>query len=147
MNRAIEKENENLLMKLRDIHIKLGETTNSIGKELNQKSSAEIQKKILEIKVQLKELKSHHNQSLIVVKGSKIQKKRTIEEKVKDLEIEDILKKEARALDTAITKVARAEKYCDSTLNKVKVELLSAELACFEVVKAKIDLDGLVHHN
>ena len=53
---------------------------------------------------------------------------------------------DAHALDTAITKVARAEKYCDSALNKVKVELLSAELACFEVVKAKLELDALVHY-
>ncbi len=145
MSRVFEKENKHLLMKLRDIHIKLGETTNSIGKELNQKSSAEIQKKILKIKVQLKELKSHHHQLMIVARESSIQKKRTIEDKVKDLEIEGILKKEAKALDTAITKVASAEKYCDSTLSKVKVELLSAELACFEVVKAKLELDEVIN--
>ena len=145
MNNAFEKENEHLLMKLKDIHIRLGEVINSVVRELKQKSPAEIQKKIMEIKVRLKELKSQHDQLMTVAKKARVQKKQTIEEKVIDLEIEGILRKEAKALDTAITKVARAEKYCDSTLSKVKIELFSAELACLKVIKTNLELDEVVH--
>ncbi len=145
MNNAFEKENEHLLMKLKDIHTRLGEAINSIGGELKQKSPAEIQKKILEIKARLKSLKTQHNQSIAIVKELRVLKNRTIEEKVQDLEIKSLIKKEVKALDKAITKVTRAEKYCNSTLDKVKVDLLSAELSCFEVIKANLELDKVIH--
>lgn len=144
MNKTFERENNVLLKKLREIRAQLDEITNCVGK-IKQQPASEIQKKILEIKVQLKELKNQYKQSMNEVKKVSVQKNRTIEEKVKDLEIKGILQKEAKALDIAVAKVARAEKYCNSTLNKVKVNLLSAELSYFEVIKANLELDKVIH--
>jgi len=84
-------------------------------------------------------------QSDTKLKSLKYQKKRAIEEKVQDLEIESILKREAKALDKAIAKVTRAEKYCDSALTKAKIELLSGEIACLEVINAKLKLDEVIN--
>ena len=143
MNKTFEKENNILLAKIRKIHIQLNKTSNSMG-ETGKKSSSQIKKTIAEIKCRLEELKKQKIKSDTKLKVNKFQAKGGIEEKVKDLEVESILKREAVALDKAIGKVTRAEKICNSTLSKAKIELLNAELACLEVIKSKSELNEIV---
>ena len=144
MNKIFEEQNEMLLNKLREIHAQMGEMTKSIGK-LDEKSSSKIKKRIVEIKLKLKDLKAQKIKYDVKLKMSNDFTRGNLKQKVKDLNIDSILKKEATALDKAITKVTRAEKICNSTLIKAKVELLSAELACLEVIKSKTELDEVIH--
>ena len=144
MNKAFEKENNLLLAKLREILVQLVETTNCIEK-LKQKSSPEIQEKIVEIKYRLEKLKKQKQESESNLLAVKSQTKRSIEEKVEDLGVESVLKKEAKALDKAIRKVTRAEKFCNTTLSKTKIELVSAELACLQAIATKAELDEIIH--
>jgi len=144
MNKVFEKENNLLLARLREILTQLVETANCIEK-LKQKSSSEIQEKIVKIKCLLEKLKKQKQESNSKLLAVKPQTKRSIEDKVKDLGVESVLKKEAKALDKAIRKVTCAEKYCDTALNNAKVELVSAELACLQAIATKAELDEIIH--
>ncbi len=144
MNKVFEKQNQILLDKLREIHIDLCKTSSSIGK-LKQKSSSEIKEDIIEIKRALTVLKKQNTKPKISLKADGFYAKEDIRKKVKDLEIESILKKEAIALDRAIAKVSRAEKFCNSALSKAKIELLNAELTCLELIDSKSELSEVIH--
>jgi len=144
MNKAFEKENKLLLSKLSEINMQLDETANCIEK-LMQKSSSQIKEKIVEVKSRLDKLKKQKQELKSKLWAVKTSQKRSIEEKVINLDVEILLKKEARALDKAIMKVTRAEKYCDTALIKTKVDLISAELACLKAIAAKAELNEVIH--
>ncbi len=144
MSEIFEKQNQIFLDKLREIYLDLGNTNNSIGR-LKQGPSSQIKKSIVEIKHKLKELKKQRVKPGIKLKADKYQVEGDIEKKVKDLNIESILKKEAAALDRAIAKVSHAERFCNSALSIAKIELLNAELICLEVIRSKSELNEIIH--
>jgi len=129
--------------KLNEIYDQLGRTTDGIGM-LGQQSSTEIQKEIVKVKHQLEKFKEQRLRSEAKLKSIEAQPKGMIEKKIENLDVELLLKKEARALDNAIAEVNRAEKYCDTALNQAKVELVRAEIACLEAIKAKTELEEVI---
>ena len=145
MNKAFENEDKLLLVKLSEINMQLDETTNCVEK-LMQKSSSQIKEKIVEVRSRLDKLKKQKQESKSKLWAVKTSQKRSIEEKVINLDVETILKDEARALDKAIAKVTRTAKFCDSALNKAKVNLLSTELACLKAIEARKELNEVIHN-
>ena len=139
-----KKQNQDYLMRLNKIHQKFKSLIES-EEASPQKSPAKFKNLINQLKNELVCLKEEDVKNLALLDASKNQKKNTLEKRVKEIDANSRLKKEAKALDKAIAKVNQAEKYSESAISKAKVELANAELACLEALAAKTELNEVIH--
>ena len=139
-----KKQNQKFLSRLDKIHQNFKSLIESDQKS-SHKSPQKIQQKIDQLKGELILLKEKNAKNQALLDASIKQSEHSLEDKVKELEASVNLKKEAKALDQAINKVSRAEKLVECAIDKTKVEIVNAQLACLEAIKAKAELDEVVH--
>ena len=139
-----KKQNQDYLIHLNKIHQKFKSLIES-EEASPQKSPTKFKNLINKLMNELVCLKEENVKNLALLNASESQKNNTLEKRVLGLDVNSKLKKEAKALDKAIAKVNQAEKYCESAMSKAKVELANAELACLQAVKAKAELDEVIH--
>ena len=138
------KRNSRYHQKLKEIHSQFAKASALIH-TCEEKSSKELHKIIKRIKGDLKSLVAQLQLAEVELKSKSIRSKRSLEGRADELSGGLTLKKEIKAMDRAIAKLGRAEKYSEIALNKAKVELVNAELACLNAIAAKSELDEVIH--
>jgi len=144
MIKISNKRNSRYHKKLQEIHSQFTEAS-AIIHTCEEKPSKELGKIIKRIKGDLKSLVVQLQKTEDDLKANTVRSKRTLEGRADGLSGGLKLKKEIEAMDRAIAKLGRAEKYSEIALNKAKVELVNAELACLEAIQAKSELDEVIH--